>query len=79
MKSGKAIHPVYLQQIETQPNVELFSMQILFDDAKFTAADFFTLNRTVVFSIIGGIFTYLIILIQFTNEHSVCNFFNDIS
>lgn len=53
-------------------------MQIMFGDAKFTTADFFTLNKTLIFSIIGGIFTYLIILIQFTNENSMCNFFHEI-
>lgn len=55
--------------------LEIFSIQIIAEDVKFTAADFFTLNKTLIFSITGGICTYLIILIQFTNEYGVCNLY----
>lgn len=66
---------IFLQKPETQSQIEVFSMQITFAEAKFTAADFFTLNKMLIFFVNGALFTYLIILIQFTNESGVCYFF----
>lgn len=46
--------------------IKIFTHQIFNENVKFTAGDFFVLNFTLIFAVIGGISTYLIILIQFS-------------
>ncbi|KAJ9599108.1 hypothetical protein L9F63_010376 [Diploptera punctata] len=45
--------------------LELFSLQLLHRKVQFTACGFFPLDFTLLYSIVGAVTTYLIILIQF--------------
>ncbi|XP_021920102.1 putative gustatory receptor 28a isoform X3 [Zootermopsis nevadensis] len=45
--------------------LQLFSLQLLHRKVQFTACGFFPLDFTLLYSIIGAVTTYLVILIQF--------------
>nr|CAD7573886.1 unnamed protein product [Timema californicum] len=45
--------------------LKLFSLQLLHSKIQFTACGFFTLDYTLLHSIVAALTTYLIILIQF--------------
>lgn len=56
------------------------SIQILNSDVQLTAADFAVINVKLMFTIIGTITTYLVILIQFSsNDKTVCFFVTSIN
>ncbi|KDR24352.1 hypothetical protein L798_04300, partial [Zootermopsis nevadensis] len=45
--------------------IQQFSLQLLHEKVKFTACGFFPLDFTLLYSIVGAVTTYLVILIQF--------------
>ncbi|KAJ9583546.1 hypothetical protein L9F63_022109, partial [Diploptera punctata] len=45
--------------------LELFSLQLLHQKIQFTACGFFPLDFTLLYSIVGAVTTYLVILVQF--------------
>ncbi|KAJ9599140.1 hypothetical protein L9F63_010408, partial [Diploptera punctata] len=49
----------------TMGELQLFSLQLLHRKVQFTACGFFPLDFTLLYSIIGAVTTYLVILIQF--------------
>ncbi|XP_021923861.1 uncharacterized protein LOC110831780 [Zootermopsis nevadensis] len=53
----------------TAEEVKLFLIQASNRKVNFTAWDFFTINYTILGSIVGGITTLLVILVPFQNEH----------
>ncbi|KAJ9599133.1 hypothetical protein L9F63_010401 [Diploptera punctata] len=68
-------------------NLQLFSLQLLHRKVQFTACGFFPLDFTLLYSIVGAISAYLVILIQFqltfsekennvTTVGSIYNFIN---
>ncbi|KAJ3637025.1 hypothetical protein MTP99_000513 [Tenebrio molitor] len=63
-KSGELIHKINTEDRDMIDAIEMFSLQITNSRVEFTAAGFFPINYTLVFSIIGGVATYIIILIQ---------------
>ncbi|KAJ9599233.1 hypothetical protein L9F63_010317 [Diploptera punctata] len=50
---------------EIREELQLFSLQLLHRKVQFTACGFFPLDFTLLYSIIGAVTTYLVILIQF--------------
>ncbi|KAJ9599139.1 hypothetical protein L9F63_010407, partial [Diploptera punctata] len=50
---------------EVREELQLFSLQLLHRKVQFTACGFFPLDFTLLYSIIGAVTTYLVILIQF--------------
>ncbi|RZC42879.1 7tm 7 domain containing protein [Asbolus verrucosus] len=74
-KSGKLIHKIETENHDIMDEIEMFSLQIANEKVEFNAAGFFPINYTLVlqfqtgitdshFQIIGGVTTYVIILIQ---------------
>ncbi|XP_068895044.1 putative gustatory receptor 28b [Tenebrio molitor] len=63
-KSGELIHKIETEDHDTRDEMEMFSLQIANEEVEFNAAGFFPINFTLLFSIIGGVTTYMIILIQ---------------
>nr|AWT23295.1 GR2 [Hycleus cichorii] len=63
-KSGELIHQIDTNDPEIRDEIEMFSLQIINEQVEFNAAGFFPIDYTLVFSIIGGVTTYIIILIQ---------------
>ncbi|RZC37788.1 gustatory receptor 28b [Asbolus verrucosus] len=63
-KSGELIHKIDTEDHDIRDEIEMFSLQIANAQVEFNAAGFFPINYTLVFSIIGGVTTYIIILIQ---------------
>ncbi|KAJ3647886.1 hypothetical protein Zmor_019735 [Zophobas morio] len=63
-KSGELIHKIETEEHDLIDEIEMFSLQIANEQVEFNAAGFFPINYTLVFSIIGGVTTYIIILIQ---------------
>ncbi|RZB39733.1 7tm 7 domain containing protein [Asbolus verrucosus] len=63
-RSGELIHRIETDDRDVLVEIEMFSLQIANERAEFSAAGFFAINYTLVFSIIGGVTTYIIILIQ---------------
>ncbi|XP_069677283.1 putative gustatory receptor 28b [Periplaneta americana] len=50
---------------EVREELQLFSLQLLHRKVQFTACGFFPLDFTLLYSIVGAVTTYLVILIQF--------------
>ncbi|RZC39711.1 7tm 7 domain containing protein [Asbolus verrucosus] len=63
-KSGELIHKIETEDTDILDEIEMFSLQILNEQTEFSAAGFFPINYTLVFSMIGGITTYIVILLQ---------------
>ncbi|KAJ3637026.1 hypothetical protein MTP99_000514 [Tenebrio molitor] len=63
-KSGELIHKIDTEDRDMIDAIEMFSLQITNSRVEFSTAGFFPINYTLVFSIIGGVTTYIIILIQ---------------
>ncbi|KAJ3647883.1 hypothetical protein Zmor_019733 [Zophobas morio] len=63
-KAGELIHRIETEDHDTIDEIEMFSLQMANEEVEFSAAGFFPVNYTLVFSIIGGVTTYIIILIQ---------------
>ncbi|XP_069677240.1 putative gustatory receptor 28a [Periplaneta americana] len=53
------------QDLETREELNSFSLQLLHRKVQFTACGFFPLDFTLLYSIVGAVTTYLVILIQF--------------
>ncbi|XP_022912983.2 putative gustatory receptor 28b [Onthophagus taurus] len=65
-KSGRLLHQIDTDDMDVKDQIEMFSLQIVNEKLEYTAAGFFIIDYSLLFSIIGGITTYLIILIQFS-------------
>ncbi|KAJ3637021.1 hypothetical protein MTP99_000510 [Tenebrio molitor] len=63
-KMGVLIHQIETENQDMIDEIEMFSLQIANEKVEFSAAGFFPINYTLIFSIIGGVTTYIIILIQ---------------
>ncbi|XP_044265397.1 putative gustatory receptor 28b [Tribolium madens] len=63
-KAGELIHKIETEDHDIRDEIEMFSLQIANEQVEFNAAGFFPINYTLVFSILGGVTTYIIILIQ---------------
>ncbi|XP_008195702.2 putative gustatory receptor 28b [Tribolium castaneum] len=63
-KAGELIHKIDTEDHDIRDEIEMFSLQIANEQVEFNAAGFFAINYTLVFSILGGVTTYIIILIQ---------------
>lgn len=55
---------------ELKEKLQQFSMQLVHLKVQFTAAGLFNIDRTLYFTICGAVTTYLIILLQFTNQNT---------
>nr|CAD7576560.1 unnamed protein product [Timema californicum] len=66
-KTGSLVSSVrlHVRSPELDEEIELFLLQLLHRKVKFTAYDFFPLDFTLVYSFVGAVTTYLVILIQF--------------
>ncbi|KYB28953.1 gustatory receptor for bitter taste 66a-like [Tribolium castaneum] len=62
--SGELIHKIVTDDRDLTDEIEMFSLQVANGDIEFSAAQFFPIDHTLLFSIIGGVTTYIIILIQ---------------
>ncbi|KAJ3637022.1 hypothetical protein MTP99_000510 [Tenebrio molitor] len=63
-RTGELIHKIETDDSKIIEEIEMFSLQMANQQVEFSAAGFFPINYTLVFSIIGGVTTYIIILIQ---------------
>lgn len=63
-KSGILIHQIISHSEDVRDEMEMFSLQLANENVEFSAAGFFTIDYTLIFTIIGGVTTYIIILIQ---------------
>ncbi|GAB1864406.1 Gustatory receptor [Camponotus japonicus] len=66
-KTGNIVHNVLSCAIGKEARSELkqFSLQILHRKIRFTANGYFTLDNSFLYSLIGTVVTYLVILVQF--------------
>ncbi|THK32951.1 putative gustatory receptor 28b [Diachasma alloeum] len=71
VKTGIIVHEVLIDTVDKQVKEELFSLQVLHRDNTFTARGL-SLDATLLTSIVGGITTYLLILIQFMVSSKSC-------
>ncbi|KAJ3647481.1 hypothetical protein Zmor_019358 [Zophobas morio] len=67
-RTGELIHRIDTEDCDIRDEIEMFSLQIANEEVEFNAAGFFSINYTLIFSIIGGVTTYIIILIQLSNS-----------
>ncbi|XP_045482799.1 putative gustatory receptor 28b [Harmonia axyridis] len=67
-KSGLLIHQIESDDFDIRDEIEMFSLQISNETIEFTAAGFFPIDYSLLFSIIGGVTTYIIILIQLDTD-----------
>ncbi|KAJ3637018.1 hypothetical protein MTP99_000509 [Tenebrio molitor] len=63
-KIGVLIHQIETENQDMVDEIKMFSLQIANNRVEFSAAGFFPINYTLIFSIIGGVTTYIVILIQ---------------
>ncbi|XP_055386191.1 uncharacterized protein LOC129615139 [Condylostylus longicornis] len=68
-KTSGIIHTLLNQasDSDTREKLQNFSLQLIHQRVKFTAAGLFNIDRTLYFTITGAITTYLIILLQFSS------------
>ncbi|XP_011298956.1 uncharacterized protein [Fopius arisanus] len=73
VKTGIIVHEVLIDTVDKQvkEELQLFSLQVLHRDNTFTARGL-TLDATLLTSVVGGITTYLLILIQFMVSSKSC-------
>jgi gustatory receptor len=67
-RTGTVVHKLLLRQRlkgDTSAELQLFSSQLMSNKVEFTAAGFFTVNLSLVYSMVGAATTYIIILLQF--------------
>ncbi|XP_072752847.1 putative gustatory receptor 28a [Anoplolepis gracilipes] len=66
-KTGNVVHNILSCAIGKEAKSELkeFSLQILHRKIRFTANGYFTLDNSFLYSLIGTVVTYLVILVQF--------------
>ncbi|KAJ9591819.1 hypothetical protein L9F63_001636 [Diploptera punctata] len=66
-RTGVLVHKLMTKTSNShvREELELFSMQLLHSKVRFTACGFFPLDFTLLYSIVGAVTTYLVILIQF--------------
>ncbi|XP_018060104.1 PREDICTED: putative gustatory receptor 28a [Atta colombica] len=65
-KTGNIVHNLLNCTIGKETKAELkFSLQLLHRKIQFTANGYFTLDNTFLYSLIGTVITYLVILVQF--------------
>ncbi|XP_070164526.1 putative gustatory receptor 28a [Polyergus mexicanus] len=76
-KTGNIVHNILSCAIGKEAKSELkqFSLQILHRKIRFTANGYFTLDNSFLYSLIGTVVTYLVILVQFQmgSSRSQCN------
>ncbi|XP_044746569.1 putative gustatory receptor 2a isoform X2 [Coccinella septempunctata] len=63
-KTGSLLHQINTSDKDMINEIAMFSFQILNEEVAFSGAGFFEINYCLLFSIIGGVTTYTIILIQ---------------
>lgn len=66
-RTGSVIHKLLLRQRlkgDISAELQLFWSQLMSNKVEFTAAGFFTVNLSLVYSMVGAATTYIIILIQ---------------
>lgn len=66
-RTGSVVHKLLLRQRlkgDTSAELQLFWSQLMSNKVEFTAAGFFTVNLSLVYSMVGAATTYIIILIQ---------------
>ncbi|PNF39148.1 hypothetical protein B7P43_G01351 [Cryptotermes secundus] len=66
-RTGSVVHKLLLRQTlkgDTSAELQLFWSQLMSNKVEFTAAGFFTVNLSLVYSMVGAATTYIIILIQ---------------
>ncbi|GLG92442.1 Putative gustatory receptor 28b [Gryllus bimaculatus] len=64
-RTGIVIHKALIDIHDPDLRHELMSLQILHRHVQFTACDFFVIDSTLLYSIVGSVATYLVILLQF--------------
>ncbi|XP_029658596.1 putative gustatory receptor 28a isoform X1 [Formica exsecta] len=76
-KTGNIVHNILSCTIGKEAKSELkqFSLEILHRKIRFTANGYFTLDNSFLYSLIGTVVTYLVILVQFQmgSSRSQCN------
>ncbi|XP_044746570.1 putative gustatory receptor 2a [Coccinella septempunctata] len=73
-RSGLLIHQIETEDFDMRDEIEMFSLQIANENIEFSSGGFFPIDYSLLFSIIGGVTTYIIILIQLDSsdpEHTV--------
>ncbi|RZB38944.1 7tm 7 domain containing protein, partial [Asbolus verrucosus] len=58
-KSAELIHKIETEDHDVRDRIEMFSLQMANEQVEFNAAGFFPINYTLVFSITGGVTTYI--------------------
>ncbi|XP_021942396.1 uncharacterized protein LOC110841299 [Zootermopsis nevadensis] len=66
-RTADLVHKVMnvAQDVDVKKELELFSLQLVHRKVEFTACGFFPINFSLLYSIVGAVTTYLVILIQF--------------
>ena len=67
-RTGPVVHKLLLRQTllrDISTELQLFSIQLLSNKVEFSAAGFFPVNLSLVYSMVGAATTYIIILLQF--------------
>ncbi|XP_044264740.1 putative gustatory receptor 28b [Tribolium madens] len=67
-RTKKIIHKVQSENIAVMDVIDMFSQQIESHKISFTAAGFFPIDHTLLFTIVGGVTTYFIIMIQLSSS-----------
>ncbi|KAJ9599119.1 hypothetical protein L9F63_010387, partial [Diploptera punctata] len=69
-RTGVLVHQVLRFTIneKIREELELFSLQLLHQKVQFTACGFFPLDFTLLYSVVGAVTTYLVILLQFQQQ-----------
>ena len=62
------VHKLMLQKPEVMAELQVFSQQLLHRKLHFTACGFFRLDFTLLYSLVGAVTTYIIILLQYTGH-----------
>ncbi|EEB13498.1 Gustatory receptor PhGr6 [Pediculus humanus corporis] len=76
-KTANYLHELFIDNddVDVKEEIEIFSLQLLHRKVEFNACGFFKLDFTLLYSMVGAVTTYIIILMQFqdTEETSTSN------
>ncbi|XP_068896152.1 gustatory receptor for bitter taste 66a-like [Tenebrio molitor] len=70
-RTGELLHKIDTEDTDIVDEIEMFSLQIANHNVEFNAAGFFPINYALIFSIIGGVTTYIIILIKMATTKAI--------
>nr|XP_015840750.1 PREDICTED: putative gustatory receptor 28b isoform X1 [Tribolium castaneum]XP_015840752.1 PREDICTED: putative gustatory receptor 28b isoform X1 [Tribolium castaneum]XP_015840753.1 PREDICTED: putative gustatory receptor 28b isoform X1 [Tribolium castaneum] len=67
--TSRILHKIYDRNEEVENSIMHFSFQLLQSNVEFSGCHVFVLDETLLFSVVGAITTYLVIVIQFQYQN----------